>query len=57
MIIADKEHFYKIDGEVLGKMLELQKAIFDERMDKIIFHSCSLAWMLKKYNFEEINNV
>lgn len=54
MIFADKEHFYKISGELLGTLFELQKALKEEKFINVVALACNISFQLKDTHFEEI---
>lgn len=54
MIFKDKKHFYKINGELLGTLFELQKALQEEKFLNVVAFACNISFQLKDTHFEEI---
>lgn len=54
MIIADKKHFYKINGELLGTLFELRKALQEEKFINVVALACNISFQIKDTHFEEI---
>jgi hypothetical protein len=54
MVILDKEHFYKVDGDFLLEVHHLSEAFARENYGGIFLYAGVLAEKMKNIKFEEV---